>query len=253
MAATSAPTRNDDESRSSAQEIFVTMLSSAHEPLNWGASSSGTSEKKKNARVHWSESETWALIRLWQDNLAELRRHRRNSGVYETIRVGLERLSIVKTRKQVSDKIDNLNQTYRAKKKSLTTGSGKVSWPFYYDLHSFLGSLPVNDPSLVNDSLPADVVEEPGDSPHEGPDDDNEVVDLKEEPLEERPKKKRKSSMKQGDILMLFIEEQRKQRKELSEARERAHQDRQRQFSIMEESNQLQRDFLDFMRSRKEK
>lgn len=48
---------------------------------------------------------------------------------------------------------------YRSKKKNQTTGSGKVTWPYYYDLHKFLGCLAVNDLSLVDDSLPGDVVE----------------------------------------------------------------------------------------------
>ncbi|XP_042142332.1 uncharacterized protein LOC121838014 isoform X2 [Ixodes scapularis] len=128
-----APSSDEESSASPAQSIFVTMISPGG-PVNLGASTSGTSGK--GPRVHWSEAETWSLIRLWEDNIGELRRQRRNAGVYETIRLGLERLSIDKTRKQVSDKIDNLNQTYR-----------------------FLGGLPVNDPSLVDDSLPGDALQ----------------------------------------------------------------------------------------------
>ncbi|KAM7310688.1 hypothetical protein ISCGN_007596 [Ixodes scapularis] len=55
-------------------------------PVNLGDSTGGTS--KKGPRVHWSEAETWSLIRLWEDNIGELRRQRRNAGVYETIRLG---------------------------------------------------------------------------------------------------------------------------------------------------------------------
>ncbi|KAG0434679.1 hypothetical protein HPB47_018946 [Ixodes persulcatus] len=149
------------------------------------------------------------------DNIGELWRQRRNGGVYETIRIGLERLSIEKSRKQVSDNIDNLNQTYRTKKKNQTTGSGKVTWPYYYDLHKFLGCPPVNDPSLVDDSLPGDMVE--------------------------------------VDLLMLVLEERRAQRQELREARERTHRERQRQFAIVQESNDLQRDFLRFLKSKPQK
>ncbi|KAM7311391.1 hypothetical protein ISCGN_008298 [Ixodes scapularis] len=66
-------------------------------PGNLGVSTSGTS--KKGPRVHWSETETWPLIRLWEDNIGELRRQRRNAGVYETIRPSFERL-IENTRRQ---------------------------------------------------------------------------------------------------------------------------------------------------------
>ncbi|XP_040077743.1 myb/SANT-like DNA-binding domain-containing protein 1 isoform X1 [Ixodes scapularis] len=218
-------------------------------PVNLGASTSGTSGK--GPRVHWSEAETWSLIRLWEDNIGELRRQRRNAGVYETIRLGLERLSIDKTRKQVSDKIDNLNQTYRTKKKNQTTGSGKVTWPYFYDLHRFLGGLPVNDPSLVDDSLPGDALQEPEDI---SPEESQETVDPPEElAVEPQQKKKKKSSCKQADLVMLVLEEQRAQRQELREARERTHRDRQRQFAIMQESNDLQREFLQFLKSKAQK
>ncbi|XP_040357636.2 myb/SANT-like DNA-binding domain-containing protein 1 [Ixodes scapularis] len=182
-----APSSDEESSASPAQSIFVTMISPGG-PVNLGASTSGTSGK--GPRVHWSEAETWSLIRLWEDNIGELRRQRRNAGVYETIRLGLERLSIDKTRKQVSDKIDNLNQTYRTKKKNQTTGSGKVTWPYFYDLHRFLGGLPVNDPSLVDDSLPGDALQEPEDI---SPEESQETVDPPEELAVEPQQKKKKS------------------------------------------------------------
>ncbi|KAG0412371.1 hypothetical protein HPB47_010495 [Ixodes persulcatus] len=87
-------------------------------PVNLGASTSGTS--KKGPRVHWSEAETWSLIRLWEDNIGELRRQTRNAGVYETIRLGLERLSIERTWRQTqrssranSGKHGELSVTFR--------------------------------------------------------------------------------------------------------------------------------------------
>ncbi|KAG0443685.1 hypothetical protein HPB47_014640 [Ixodes persulcatus] len=112
---------DEESSASPAQSIFVTMISPGG-PVNLGASTSGTSGK--GPPVHWSEAETWPLIRLWEDNIGELRRQRRNAGVNETIRLGLERLPIDKTRKQVSDKIDNLNQTYRDPREPLSQKSG---------------------------------------------------------------------------------------------------------------------------------
>ncbi|KAG0415068.1 hypothetical protein HPB47_007767 [Ixodes persulcatus] len=98
------------------EDVLSTMVPGPFGQVDSGASTSGASTsgtKKKGARVHWSESETWALIRLWEDNIGELRRQRRNAGVYEIIRIGLESVSIPKTQQQVHDKIDNLNQTYR--------------------------------------------------------------------------------------------------------------------------------------------
>ncbi|KAG0418939.1 hypothetical protein HPB47_004482, partial [Ixodes persulcatus] len=73
-------------------------MNSPGRTVSLAASTSATS--KKGPPVRWSEAETWSLIRLWEDNIGEVRRQRRNAGVYETIRLGLERLSIEKTRRQ---------------------------------------------------------------------------------------------------------------------------------------------------------
>ncbi|KAK8764033.1 hypothetical protein V5799_033358 [Amblyomma americanum] len=46
----------------------------------------------------------------------------------------------------------NLTRTYRHfLKTGKTTGSGAISWPHFERLHSFLGSLPVNDPTLAQE------------------------------------------------------------------------------------------------------
>lgn len=42
---------------------------------------------------------------------------------------------------------------YRRVIRCTGTGSGAVSWPFYHDIHKFLGTLPANDATLVDDSL----------------------------------------------------------------------------------------------------
>lgn len=67
----------------------------------------------KSSRVHWTESETRALIQVWEDNLQDLRRQKRNAGVYDTMVLHLGRLEIHRTRKQVIAKIDNLTHMYR--------------------------------------------------------------------------------------------------------------------------------------------
>ncbi|KAG0435332.1 hypothetical protein HPB47_018553 [Ixodes persulcatus] len=108
---------------------------------------------------------------LWEGNIGKLRRQRKNAGVYEIIRLGLESVSITKTRQQVRDKVDNLNQTYS----------------------------------------------------------------------------------KQGDLLMLLMGEQRQQRLELKEARDEVRKDRQHKFQILKESNKLQLEFVQFLKSRAQK
>lgn len=53
------------------------------------------------------------MISLWEEYLEDLRGERRNARVYERIVERLASLGIVRTRKQVQSKIDNLTQLYR--------------------------------------------------------------------------------------------------------------------------------------------
>ncbi|XP_037508359.1 myb/SANT-like DNA-binding domain-containing protein 1 [Rhipicephalus sanguineus] len=62
----------------------------------------------------WTEAETWVLIRLWEDHLPQLRGEKHNARVYDAIVVALAQNGIVRTRRQVQTKIDNLTQRYRS-------------------------------------------------------------------------------------------------------------------------------------------
>ncbi|KAH9375090.1 hypothetical protein HPB48_002409 [Haemaphysalis longicornis] len=68
---------------------------------------------RKKHRVHWSERETWALIRLWEDNLEELRAQKHNGNVHGSIAAQLTAAGIPRTKAQVHSKIENLGQTFR--------------------------------------------------------------------------------------------------------------------------------------------
>ncbi|XP_037529413.2 zinc finger and SCAN domain-containing protein 29 [Rhipicephalus sanguineus] len=105
-----------------------------------------------NERASWTEEETFTLITLWEENFAGLRGQKRNGKIYSAITEALARYGIVRTRSQVHSKIENLRSKYRSFSKKRTTGSGAVSWPFYWRLHQFLGSLPVNDSTLAVES-----------------------------------------------------------------------------------------------------
>ncbi|KAH6927849.1 hypothetical protein HPB50_009329 [Hyalomma asiaticum] len=65
------------------------------------------------ARAHWTHDETFALIRLWQDNLNNLRKAKRNANVYAKIVEELLKLGITKTLKETKTKIENLGNKYR--------------------------------------------------------------------------------------------------------------------------------------------
>ncbi|KAH7967129.1 hypothetical protein HPB49_022960 [Dermacentor silvarum] len=112
-------------------------------------------------RFVWTRSMTDILINIWEDYLPHLRAHEHNAHVYDTMTEDLNKAAggtSVST-KQLCHKIENLEQQYRQKGKT-ATGSAPVSWPYYSRLHRFLGSLPENDFSLVEESLQVDVVTE---------------------------------------------------------------------------------------------
>ncbi|KAG0437112.1 hypothetical protein HPB47_017598 [Ixodes persulcatus] len=114
-----------------------------------GASTS----RKRSPRVHWSVDATWALIRLWEDRLEDLRRAKRNGAVYAEIAEVLNALGFQTTRDQVHTKIENLCSTYRKQSGEGTiTGSAKLTWAYFFAIHRFMGSLPLNNSSLVEES-----------------------------------------------------------------------------------------------------
>lgn len=76
-------------------------------------SSDTKTTKSKGSRVQWTEGETRTLIQAWEDNIGDLRRQKRNAGVYDTMVLHLGRLDIMRSRKQVVTKIENLVQMYR--------------------------------------------------------------------------------------------------------------------------------------------
>ncbi|XP_054920347.2 uncharacterized protein [Dermacentor andersoni] len=103
-------------------------------------------------KATWSEEETKTLIRLWEEHLSDLRA-KRNIKVYDAIRQKLEESGFKKTTKEVKKKMENLGNKYRLiKRKETGTGPGTIAWPYYWDLHRFLASLPLHDDSLAQES-----------------------------------------------------------------------------------------------------
>ncbi|KAL3188933.1 hypothetical protein MRX96_003083 [Rhipicephalus microplus] len=48
-----------------------------------------------------------------------------------------------------------VNCVIRKEAREKTTGSAPSAWPFFVELHRFLGTLPINDRSLVQESCPS--------------------------------------------------------------------------------------------------
>ncbi|KAH7978497.1 hypothetical protein HPB49_005739 [Dermacentor silvarum] len=112
----------------------------------------------------WSDAETRAAIRLWEEHLPDLRHAKRNLKVCAAIAENQQALGFDKSTKEVKKKIENLGNKYRLiKRKETGTGSGAISWPYYWDIHRFLGTLPLHDQTLAQESScsqtsPAEVI-----------------------------------------------------------------------------------------------
>ncbi|KAH6942609.1 hypothetical protein HPB50_008434 [Hyalomma asiaticum] len=115
------------------------------------AEDAAASPAEKRQKTHWSDDETSVLIRVWEDHLPDLRRAKRNMNVYLAIQECLRAQGIEKSVKEIKSKIENLDNRYRNLTRK-TTGQGAITWRFYKDIARFLGSLPINNMSLVEET-----------------------------------------------------------------------------------------------------
>ncbi|CAN7950890.1 unnamed protein product [Ixodes pacificus] len=69
-------------------------------------------EPENNEKVPWTEQETFALIRLWEDHLGDLRRTKRNAKVYGEIVENLRAMGFSRSAKEVKKKMENLGNKY---------------------------------------------------------------------------------------------------------------------------------------------
>ncbi|XP_077486258.1 uncharacterized protein LOC144097404 [Amblyomma americanum] len=115
-------------------------------------------------RVSWLHHATMTLIRIWEENLPALRACTRNARIYASIAADLSAALHGEgphTAKQARQKIDNLHKKYRKLKRTgTTTGAGGQDWPFYWHLHRFLGSLPMNNEMLIEENVEMPMVAE---------------------------------------------------------------------------------------------
>lgn len=69
-------------------------------------------ERDRTNRSQWTESETFVLIKVWEDHLSDLRRTKRNAKVYAAIAEALRAESIIKPPKAIKSKMENLGNKY---------------------------------------------------------------------------------------------------------------------------------------------
>ncbi|KAH6932595.1 hypothetical protein HPB50_008016 [Hyalomma asiaticum] len=100
---------------------------------------------------------------LGGDNLAALRSNVRNARIYsrivEELNAGLPHGEGPYNLKQLRLKMDNLAKRYRSDSFVHERGPA-AQWPYYWLLHNFLGSLPMNDELLVEENVEVPEVRE---------------------------------------------------------------------------------------------
>ncbi|CAN7939072.1 unnamed protein product, partial [Ixodes hexagonus] len=69
---------------------------------------------ENNERIPWTEQETFALIRLWEDHLGDLLRTKQNAKVYGEIVKKLRAMGFSRSAKEVKKTMENLGNKYRA-------------------------------------------------------------------------------------------------------------------------------------------
>ncbi|KAH7941297.1 hypothetical protein HPB49_011799 [Dermacentor silvarum] len=72
--------------------------------------SSAENEKHK---THWSDDETCALLKVWEDHLSNLRKAKRNLKVDVAIAECLRAQGVEKSVKEIKSKVENLGNRYR--------------------------------------------------------------------------------------------------------------------------------------------
>ncbi|KAH6945506.1 hypothetical protein HPB50_008796 [Hyalomma asiaticum] len=115
------------------------------------AEDAAASPAEKRQKTYWSDDETCPLIKVWEDHLPDLRRAKRDVKIYLAIQGYLRAQDIEKSVKEIKSKIENLGNRYR-KITRKTTGQNAITWRFYKDIARFLGSLLINNMSLLEET-----------------------------------------------------------------------------------------------------
>ncbi|XP_071223728.1 zinc finger protein 470-like isoform X4 [Salvelinus alpinus] len=96
-----------------------------------------------NVGQTWTPKETEALISVWSNKqiLQEMERSYRKKHVYSDISKQIKDLGVKRTWKQCQTKIKDMKFSYRQTLRN-PSSSGRVSCPFFSELHTFLAATP---------------------------------------------------------------------------------------------------------------
>ncbi|XP_067831203.1 myb/SANT-like DNA-binding domain-containing protein 1 [Heptranchias perlo] len=121
---------------------------------NSGSSSSAAQIDKPKRSSNWTEVETRALIRIWNEYLSDLRTAKRNAKVYEKIAEEFfEATGISRDKDQIRTKVTNLTFQYRKLKATCGNGASSSYWPYYEGIHRMLSQFPGQDETSISESV----------------------------------------------------------------------------------------------------
>uniref|UniRef100_UPI00398F2CFF myb/SANT-like DNA-binding domain-containing protein 1 n=1 Tax=Pristiophorus japonicus TaxID=55135 RepID=UPI00398F2CFF len=122
---------------------------------NSGSSSSAAQIGKPKRSSNWTEVETSALIRIWNEYLSDLRTAKRNAKVYEKIAEEFfEATGISRDKDQIRTKVTNLTFQYRKLKATCGNVASSSYWPYYEAIHRMLSQFPGQDETSLSESMP---------------------------------------------------------------------------------------------------
>ncbi|XP_048378277.1 myb/SANT-like DNA-binding domain-containing protein 1 [Stegostoma tigrinum] len=121
---------------------------------NSGSSNSAAQIEKPKRSSNWTEVETSALIRIWNEYLSDLRTAKRNAKVYEKIAEEFfEATGISRDKDQIRTKVTNLTFQYRKLKATCGNVASSSYWPYYEAIHRMLAQFPGQDEINISDSV----------------------------------------------------------------------------------------------------
>ncbi|XP_078097797.1 myb/SANT-like DNA-binding domain-containing protein 1 [Mustelus asterias] len=121
---------------------------------NSGSSSSAAQVDKPKRSSNWTEVETSALIRIWNEYLSDLRTAKRNAKVYEKIAEEFfEATGISRDKDQIRTKVTNLTFQYRKLKATCGSVASSSYWPYYEAIHRMLAQFPGQDEINMSESV----------------------------------------------------------------------------------------------------
>ncbi|XP_019898688.1 myb/SANT-like DNA-binding domain-containing protein 1 isoform X2 [Esox lucius] len=98
----------------------------------------GHSEKHRRAR-NWTDAEMKGLLYVWEQNVAELKKCKRNAKIYEKMAQRFFELTgEQRHREEIKMKITNMSFQYRKMKCTANGSSGTPDWPYYKAIEKIL-------------------------------------------------------------------------------------------------------------------